>query len=109
DALVARNAAKRPEQLIPGKLLWRYHVSVARQPAVETAARRDERALVDRDRVQKGGNVGLPPVGVAELPHGFGVRAQLANDFVRTRRHNPRIAEGTLGLAFERAEIPCPV
>ena len=109
DALVARDAAKRLEQLITGKLLWRYHVGVTRQPAVETAARCDERALVERDRVQKGGNIGLPPVRVAELPHRFGVRAQLANDFVRARRHDPRIAEGTLGLAFERTEIPCPV
>ena len=99
DALVASDAAKRLEQLIAGQLLRRDRGGVARKPAVEPAARRDQRALVGRDRIQEGGDVGLPPVRVAELPHRFGVGAQLADDLVRTRRHNRGIAKRLFGVA----------
>jgi hypothetical protein len=41
DTLVARDAAKRLEQLITGQLLRRDRGDFARKPAVEPAARRD--------------------------------------------------------------------
>ena len=109
DALVAGDAAKRLEQLIAGELRRRDRVGVARKPAVESAARREERALVGRDRIQQGGSVGRPAIRVPELPHRFGVGAQLASDLVRARRHDRWIAKRLLGLLFERAESACPV
>ena len=51
DALVARNTAKRLEQFIAGQLLWRDHGGLARKPAVEPAARRDEGAFVGSNRI----------------------------------------------------------
>jgi hypothetical protein len=68
DALVAGDAAKRLEQLIAGQLLRCDRAGFTRKPAVEPAARRNERALVGRDRIQEGGDVGLPSVRVTELP-----------------------------------------
>src|SRR5882724_7962979 len=65
DALVARDAAKRLEQLIAGQLLRCDRAGFARKPAVEPTPRRDEGALVGRDRIQEGGDVGLPSVRVA--------------------------------------------
>ena len=109
DALVARDAAERFEQLIAGQLLRRDRGGVAREPAVEPATRRDQGALVGRNRIQEGSDVGLPPVRIAEMPYRFGVGAQLAHDFIRTRRHNLGIAKRLLGMIFERAEIPFPV
>ena len=101
DALVAGDAAKRLEQLIAGQLLRRDRGGFTRKPAVEAAARRDQGALVGRNRIQEGGDVGLPPVCVAELPHRFRVGAKLAHNFVRTRCHNRGIAKRLLGMVFE--------
>src|SRR5262249_37912554 len=109
DALVAGDAAERLEQLIAGQLLRRDRAAFARKPAVEPAARRDQGALVGRNRIQESGDVGPFPVRLAELPHYLEVGAQLADDFIRARRHNRGIAKRLLGMVFERAEIPFPV
>ena len=60
DALMATDAAERFENLIAGQLLRRDRVGFARKPAVEAAARRNQRAFVCRDRIQHGSDVGLP-------------------------------------------------
>jgi hypothetical protein len=73
DALVARDAAKRLEKLVAGKLFRRDRAGIAHKPAVESGARRDERPFVGRDRIQESGDIGLVPVGVAELPHRLAV------------------------------------
>ena len=52
---------------------------------------------------------GSLPYASAELLYRFGVGAQFAYDFVRTRRHNHGIAKNPFGLLFERADIPFPV
>ena len=61
DALMAGDAAERLEQLIAGQLLRRDRGGFARKPAVEPAARRDQGALVGRDRIQEGRDVGSLP------------------------------------------------
>ena len=100
DALVARDAAERLEQLIAGQLLRRDRGGFARKPAVEPAARCDQGALVGRNHIQEDSDVGLPPVRAVELPYRFGVGAQLAHDFVRTRGHNLGITKRPLGMVF---------
>src|SRR5262249_17849678 len=86
--LVAGDAAKRLEQLIAGQLWRRNRGGIAREPAVESAARRDQGALVGRDRIQESGDVGFPPVCLAELLHRFRISAQLARSLLRARRHD---------------------
>ena len=57
DALMAGDAAKRFEDLISGQLLRRDRVGFARKPSVEAAARRNQRPLVCRDRIQERSDV----------------------------------------------------
>src|SRR5262249_22345304 len=78
DALVARDAAKRLEQLVAGQLLRRDRGGFALKPAVKPAARRYQGLLVGRNRIQEGSDIRVPPVCVAELPDHFRVGAQLA-------------------------------
>src|SRR5947207_2915681 len=109
DALVANDAAKRFEQLIPGQFIRRDRGGLTPKPAVEAAARRDKGALIGRERIEEGGYVGFPPVGVAELPHRYGVATQLAHNLVGARRHDVGIGESLFVMIFKRAEIPFPV
>src|SRR6516165_9839850 len=81
-ALVAGDAAERFEQLIAGKLLRGDRAGIAGKETVEPAARRDERALVCRDRVEQRAAVGLPAIGVAKLPHHVRVGPQLEQDLL---------------------------
>ena len=97
------------KSLIAGQLLRRDSVGFARKPSVETATRRNQGPFICRDRIQHGGDIGLPSVSVTELPHGFGVGTQFAHGLVHARRHDRWVAKSMLGSFFERAEIPFPV
>ena len=78
DALMAGNAAERFENLITGQLLRRDRVGFALKPAVEAAARRNQRSFECDDRIQDSCGVRLAPVSVAKLRRRFGVGTQLA-------------------------------
>ena len=109
DTLMARDAAKRFENLITGQLVRRHRVGFPGKPPVEAAVRRDQRLFVCRDRIQHRRDVRLPSVGVAKLPDDFGVSAQLSDGFVNARRHNRRIAKTALYSFFQRPEIALPI
>src|SRR5215469_12732052 len=102
-ALVAGNAAQRLEQPIAGQLLRRDGAGVASEPAIEAAARRNERALKNSDGVQETIAVRPVSVGLSELPHLVWIRPQLAQDLLDARRHNGRIAKRLLDFEVERA------
>src|SRR5579859_1618575 len=84
-ALVAGNSAQRLEELVAGVLLAGNRSAVAPEPAIEAAAGRQERALVGGDSVQQVGPIRPPAVGLAELPHDRGVRAQPSENLIGRR------------------------
>jgi hypothetical protein len=72
-ALVAGNAAQRPEQPIAGQLLRRDCAGATGEPAIEAALRSNERALKTSDGVQETIAAGPLSVGISELSHLVGV------------------------------------
>jgi hypothetical protein len=49
DALMARDAAERLEQLVAGELLGGYRVDVAAEPSIKSASRCEEASLISSD------------------------------------------------------------
>jgi hypothetical protein len=61
DALMARDAAERLKQLVPGELLGGYRVDVAAEPSIKSASRREEGPLVGCDGADESRAVDLLP------------------------------------------------
>jgi hypothetical protein len=61
DALMARDAAERLEQLVAGELLGGYRVDVAAEPSIKSASRREEGPLVGCDGADESRAVDLLP------------------------------------------------
>jgi len=58
--LMARDAAERLEQLVARELLGGYRVSVAAEPSIKSASRREEGPLIGRDGAEECRTVDLP-------------------------------------------------
>src|SRR3984957_11593393 len=77
DALMARDAAERLEQLVAGELLGGYRVDVAAEPSIKSAPRREEGPLIGCDGADKSLAIGLTAKGFTKLTGDIRVGLQL--------------------------------
>src|ERR1700722_891301 len=77
DALMARDAAERLEQLVAGELLGGYRVSVAAEPAIKSTSRREDGPLIGCDGLDESRAVGLATKGLTKLTGDIRVGLQL--------------------------------
>ena len=109
DALMARDAAERLKQLVPGELLGGHHVSVAFEPSIKSASGREEGPLVGCDGADQSRAIGLPAIGFPKLTGDIRVGLQLVYRLLHTRPHDLGFAQALLDLVFKRAKIAFPI